>query len=161
MLSSAAQMSAGVRAEMRVDHIGELLTGSGREGTKAREAGASGLDWTRPATPIHERRCTCPIHEGVAGALLGHPRALRFASHPKVRTPQSYADAIRIAKQREAEVRSVFDRYDADGSGSIEMQELLCVLEDLKLLSTLKSDSVDFAARMFRQYDTNDDGHLE
>ena len=83
------------------------------------------------------------------------------ASHPKVRTPQSYADAIRIAKQREAEVRSVFDRYDADGSGSIEMQELLCVLEDLKLLSTLKSDSVDFAARMFRQYDTNDDGHLE
>lgn len=41
------------------------------------------------------------------------------------------------------------------------MQELLCVLEDLKLLSTLKSDSVDFAARMFRQYDTNDDGHLE
>ena len=56
------------------------------------------------------------------------------------------------------EVRSVFERYDVDGSGTIEMDELTALLDDLGLLQGLKTSTVHFAAAMFNEYDKNDDG---
>ena len=75
-------------------------------------------------------------------------------------TPNSLKQEIALAKQREVEVRSVFAKYDADDSDTIEMDELTALLEDLGLLDKLKTSPVEFAARMFNQYDKNDDGVL-
>jgi Ca2+-binding EF-hand superfamily protein len=64
---------------------------------------------------------------------------------------------IALAKQREAEVRSVFEKYDVDGSCTIEMDELTALLEDLGLLQNLRTSVVEFAAEMFSRFDKNDD----
>ena len=74
--------------------------------------------------------------------------------------PQSYVEAIRIAEEREKQVRDAFDKYDTDNSGNIDMEELLVLLEDLGLLQKLKTEKKEFAADMFVKYDTNDDGVL-
>lgn len=70
-------------------------------------------------------------------------------------------EAIRIAEEREKNVKTQFNRYDLDGNGSIDMSELLSLLDDLGLLDKLKSEKEKFASDMFIRYDTNDDGVLE
>ena len=60
---------------------------------------------------------------------------------------------IALAKQREVEVLSVFEKYDVDGSKTIEMDELTALLEDLGLLAELKTGTVEFAADMFNEFD--------
>ena len=67
---------------------------------------------------------------------------------------------IALAKQREAEVMAVFEKYDVDGSKTIEMDELTALLEDLGLLQNLKTSAVQFAAQMFNEFDSNNDGVL-
>lgn len=74
--------------------------------------------------------------------------------------PQGYLEAIRLAEERETAVRTVFNKYDADNSGAIDMEELLCLLDDLGLVKKLTSNAKDFAAEMFVRYDSNDDGVL-
>ena len=64
------------------------------------------------------------------------------------------------AKEREAAVRKVFVNYDRDQSDSIDMMELMCLLDDLGLLAKLKTDKQAFVAQMFTDYDANDDGVL-
>ena len=83
-----------------------------------------------------------------------HPLTCLF--HPS----QSYAEAIRIAEEREASVRTVFDKYDLDKSDSIDVEELLSLLEDLGLLKSLRTDKIEFATQMFVKYDANNDGVL-
>ena len=43
--------------------------------------------------------------------------------------PNNLKQEIALAKQREVEVKSVFEKYDVDGSNSIEMDELTALLE--------------------------------
>ena len=74
---------------------------------------------------------------------------------------QGYLEAIKIAEEREAKVRGVFDRFDIDNSGGIDGEELLTVLDSLNILPTLKTDAVEFAARMFHHYDADGNGILE
>ena len=75
--------------------------------------------------------------------------------------PLSYMEAIRIAEEREANVKQVFDKYDLDKSGTVDMEEMLSLLQDLGLLNRLKTDREKFAAEMFVEYDANDDGVLD
>ena len=72
----------------------------------------------------------------------------------------SLKEEIATAKKREAEVLSVFSKYDVDGSKTIDMDELTELLDDLGLLAGLKTSTVEFAASMFSQYDVNGDGVL-
>jgi len=72
----------------------------------------------------------------------------------------SYTEAIRIAEERERQVKGVFEKYDVDNSNSIDMEELLALLDDLGLVNKLKSEPKEFATTMFVKYDTNDDGVL-
>lgn len=72
----------------------------------------------------------------------------------------SYAEAIRIAEEREKAVKEQFDRYDIDDSGSIDMDELSQLLDDLGLLTRLKTESIKFVTEMFLEHDKNDDGSL-
>ena len=72
----------------------------------------------------------------------------------------SYLEAIRIAEEREASVKAIFSKYDLDKSESIDMDELLVLLDDLGLLTKLKTEPTDFAAEMFTKYDANSDGVL-
>ena len=70
-------------------------------------------------------------------------------------------EAIKIAEEREALVKSQFDKYDVDASGTIEMEELLSLLEDLGMTPRLKTDATEFCSNMFIKYDANDDGVLD
>ena len=67
--------------------------------------------------------------------------------------PQNYEEALRIAEAREREVRGFFDKFDVDGSGTIDMEEM-------GLLKNLKTDRITFCSEMFVKYDANDDGVL-
>jgi hypothetical protein len=78
---------------------------------------------------------------------------------PKAK-PANLKQEIALAKQREVEVRAVFQKYDVDGSETIEMDELTALLEDLGLLDKLKTSPVEFAAKMFNEYDKDDNGVL-
>uniref|UniRef100_A0A7S2N9P3 EF-hand domain-containing protein n=1 Tax=Haptolina brevifila TaxID=156173 RepID=A0A7S2N9P3_9EUKA len=71
-----------------------------------------------------------------------------------------YEEALRIAEARDRELREKFHRFDIDGSGTIEMEELLALMDDMGLLANLKCEPVDFAAEMFHKYDANQDGVL-
>lgn len=73
----------------------------------------------------------------------------------------SYIEAFRIAEEREQHMKSVFRRFDLDKSGTIDMDELLVLLDDLGLVSKLKSDPEEFIRDMFIKYDTNADGVLD
>ena len=75
-------------------------------------------------------------------------------------SPQSYGEAIRVAEEREKTVRTCFDRYDTDDSGTIDMQELMALLDDLGILTKLKTERINFTTEMFIKYDANDDGVL-
>lgn len=72
-------------------------------------------------------------------------------------------EAIRIAEEREQKVKACFDKYDIDASGTIEMEELLQLLDDLGIYQKVgqKGNPTDFAADMFHKYDANDDGVLD
>ena len=72
----------------------------------------------------------------------------------------SYMEAIRIAEEREANVKAIFTRFDTDKSGTIDMEELLVLLDDLGLLTKLKTEPQEFAQDMFVKYDANGDGVL-
>ena len=65
-----------------------------------------------------------------------------------------------MAEEREKYVMSVFNRFDLDGSGTIDMDELLVLLDELGMVSKLKSDPEEFIRDMFVKYDTNFDGVL-
>lgn len=69
-------------------------------------------------------------------------------------------EAIRIAEEREANVKAIFTRFDTDKSGTIDMEELLVLLDDLGLLTKLKTEPQEFAQDMFVKYDANGDGVL-
>ena len=69
-------------------------------------------------------------------------------------------EAIRIAEEREASVRQIFNKYDVDKSDTIDMDELLVLLDDLGLLTKLKTEPQEFATDMFVKYDANGDGVL-
>lgn len=72
----------------------------------------------------------------------------------------NYEEALRIAEAREREVRSFFDKFDVDGSGTIDMEEILAIMEEMGLLKNLKTDRITFCSEMFVKYDANDDGVL-
>lgn len=73
---------------------------------------------------------------------------------------QSYAEAIRIAEERESKVSAQFDKYDLDGSKTIDLTELMSLLEELGLLKNV-SDTEDFAQQIFYKFDENDDGVID
>ena len=73
---------------------------------------------------------------------------------------QSYITALRMAEEREAHGKKVFNKFDVDQSGTIDMDELLVLLDDLGMLTKLKSDPEEFVRDMFIKYDTNFDGVL-
>lgn len=93
--------------------------------------------------------------------LTTGPREQRCGSPPAVTgRAQNYQEAIRIAEEREKKLREVFDRCDDNRSGSIDMEEILPVLDDLGLARRLKSDRIEFAARVFLSYDVDGSGEL-
>ena len=65
-----------------------------------------------------------------------------------------------LAEAREREVRNFFDKFDVDGSGTIDMEEILAIMEEMGLLKNLKTDRITFCSEMFVKYDANDDGVL-
>ena len=82
------------------------------------------------------------------------------AHPPRLRAAQNYEEALRIAEAREREVRNFFDKFDVDGSGTIDMEEILAIMEEMGLLKNLKTDRITFCSEMFVKYDANDDGVL-
>jgi hypothetical protein len=72
----------------------------------------------------------------------------------------SYIAALQLAEEREAEMRGAFNRFDIDNSGTMDMDELLVLLDELGLLEKLRSDMEEFVCDMFVKYDTNSDGVL-
>jgi hypothetical protein len=64
-----------------------------------------------------------------------------------------YEEALRIAEEREAHLRAQFDRFDIDNSGTIDIEELLALLDELGLLTHLQTPPVDFATEMFERFD--------
>ena len=72
-----------------------------------------------------------------------------------------YEEALRIAEERDAQLRAQFTRFDVDSSGTIDMEELLALMDELGLVAGLKCDPVDFAKEMFEKYDANHDGVLD
>ena len=74
---------------------------------------------------------------------------------------QSYQDALELAEKREAEVKKVFNKYDLDGSGGIDLEELTSMLEELGLLKNLQTPVEQFALQMFQEHDRNGDGMIE
>ena len=94
---------------------------------------------------------------------MPRPRAARSpapAHPPRLRAVQNYEEALRIAEAREREVRNFFDKFDVDGSGTIDMEEILAIMEEMGLLKNLKTDRITFCSEMFVKYDANDDGVL-
>ena len=73
----------------------------------------------------------------------------------------SYIAALRLVEDREASIRKVFDKFDLDKSGSIDMDELMVLLDDLGMLIKLRTDNEEFCRDMFIKYDTNYDGALQ
>ena len=71
---------------------------------------------------------------------------LELVLHIRVDLPdgvmQNYEEALRIAEAREREVRSFFDKFDVDGSGTIDMEEILAIMEEMGLLKNLKTDRI-------------------
>jgi len=72
----------------------------------------------------------------------------------------NYEEALRVAEAREREVRGFFDKFDVDSSGTIDMEEILAIMEEMGLLRNLKTDRITFCSEMFVKYDANDDGVL-
>ena len=72
----------------------------------------------------------------------------------------SYIEAMRIAEEREAQMRATFSKFDLDQSGTVDMDELLVLLDDLRLMSRLKSEPQEFVRDMFLKFDANMDGVL-
>lgn len=77
-----------------------------------------------------------------------------------MRALQSYAEALRIAEERDKMVRTCFDKYDLEDNGLIDVQEIISLLDDLGLLTKLKTERITFATEMFVKYDDNDNGVL-
>ena len=73
---------------------------------------------------------------------------------------KSYVAALRTADEREARVKKVFHKFDIDQSGTIDMDELLIMLDDLGMLEPLQSEPTVFLRDMFVQFDVNRDGVL-
>ena len=119
------------------------------------------------ALPVNIGRL-CTVHPRASPTSYGKIAGEHYTLHSHVFHPltclfhpsQSYAEAIRIAEEREASVRTVFDKYDLDKSDSIDVEELLSLLEDLGLLKSLRTDKIEFATQMFVKYDANNDGVL-
>ena len=44
--------------------------------------------------------------------------------------------------------------------GTIDMEEILAIMEEMGLLKNLKTDRITFCSEMFVKYDANDDGVL-
>ena len=120
------------------------------------------------ALPVNIGRLLCTVHLRASPTSYGKIAGEHYTLHSHVFHPltclfhpsQSYAEAIRIAEEREASVRTVFDKYDLDKSDSIDVEELLSLLEDLGLLKSLRTDKIEFATQMFVKYDANNDGVL-
>lgn len=72
----------------------------------------------------------------------------------------SYIAALQMAEEREARLRKSFKRFDLDNSGTIDMDELLVLLDDIGLWAKLRSDPEDFVRDVFTKYDANSDGVL-
>ena len=67
----------------------------------------------------------------------------------------SYIAALQMAEEREARLRKSFKRFDLDNSGTIDMDELLVLLDDIGLWAKLRSDPEDFVRDVFTKYDAN------
>ena len=48
-----------------------------------------------------------------------------------------YEEALRIAEERDRTLRAAFNRFDLDASGTIDMEEILALLDHLNLLDNL------------------------
>ena len=68
-----------------------------------------------------------------------------------------HAELVAQADTREAEVRSIFKKYDIDQSDTIEEDELMALLDDLGLLDGIE-DRVSFVIKAFDFADENHDG---
>ena len=65
-----------------------------------------------------------------------------------------------MAEERERTLKDAFERFDFDGSGSMDMEEILPLLDDLGLAKRLKTDRIEFCTKMFLHFDANQDGVL-
>ena len=91
---------------------------------------------------------------------------LNHVLHAHTRVPcrlaglQSFIQAIKLVDEREAKLRQAFDKFDLDRSGTIDMEELLALLDDVGLMNRLQTDAEEFVRDMFMKYDANSDGVL-
>jgi len=79
---------------------------------------------------------------------------------PAFHQTMNYQEAIRIAEEREARLKDAFDRFDGDASGTIDMEEILPLLDDLGMIKKLRTDRIDFVTKKFLEADANSDGTL-
>jgi len=72
----------------------------------------------------------------------------------------NYQEAIRIAEEREKKLRTAFEKFDLDGSQTIDIEEVLPLLDDLGMIKKMRSDRIEFCTKKFVETDTNQDGTL-
>jgi hypothetical protein len=77
------------------------------------------------------------------------------AASAALRKAQSFKKRDTHYDLQDAHVNTVFQRYDLDGSGDLNLRELRKALKDLGVLA-----SVDQASALMQKYDSNDDGEL-
>ncbi|XP_030369783.1 calcyphosin-like protein [Scaptodrosophila lebanonensis] len=107
--------------------------------------------------PIYKLRLQC-LSRGATG-ILGMARAFRIMDHEGNRklNLKQFKKGIKHAgiDVTDPEVNELFQRFDADGNGTIDMSEFL-----LKLRPPLNNSRMDSIEKAFSKMDVNKDGHI-
>ena len=67
---------------------------------------------------------------------------------------------MQMVEDREKHMKQTFASFDYGNTGTIDMDELIVMMDELGLLTKLRTDSEEFVRDMFVKYDTNFDGVL-
>jgi len=72
----------------------------------------------------------------------------------------NYEQLLRDAEDRSNKVQQVFETYDHAHSGSIDSEELMCLLDDLGVLKGLKTNKIEFLASELERADKDLDSPI-
>ena len=61
----------------------------------------------------------------------------------------------------ESQTNELFDKYDADKGGSIDLAEFKCLMSDTQLSGLKPNRDVKYAMNMFKKYDADGSGEID